>query len=131
MDRIKDAEEEVIIRQSRCERTTINYGEEYIKTSRYDSVTKNILELDEARKKLEKLYQEYFDTIEEIREFMYENIPIKQADVLDWRYCHVMPVDRIAEKKKMSKTGVYQACSRAMATLKKAYIEKYQNTAKE
>lgn len=128
MEQIQDAEEEVMRCQSRCERTTINYGEEYIKTSRTDSVTKNILELDEAEKKLDTLYQEYFDTIEELREFIYENLPRKQADVLDWRYCHVMTVEKIAEKKKMTKTGVYGACSRALANLKKSYIEKNQNT---
>lgn len=120
-EQITDAEEYAERQQAKCERTTINYGEEYIQTSRFDSVTKNILELDEAKKTVNRLYEQYFDTVDEIREFMYANLPLRQADILDWRYCHLFTVDRIAEKKKMTPSGVYTSCKMALAKLRKIY----------
>ena len=123
-DQISEAEEYVMERESLCQRTTINYASERVQISKTNNIENNILELIEARKKVDRLYDEYFESAEELRAFMYEVLPSKQADILDWRYCHVMPVEWIAERKKMTKQGVYQACHRAMINLKKEYYAK-------
>lgn len=121
---IDEAFDEVLRRQAFCERTTIKYGQEYVKKSSTDNILENIISLTEAKDKLNQYYQEYDDAIEEIRAFMYEKLPRKQADILDWRYCHLCSVDRIAEIKHLKKSSVYASCRRALANLREAYDAK-------
>lgn len=75
----------------------------------------------DAKRELNTLQTEYDAAVEALREFLYDMLPLDDADVLDWKYCGGKSISEIAEIRSLSYSGAANRIRRADIKAAKAY----------
>ena len=94
--RIMHKSEEVMRIEAICMKSTQVFGER-VQSSFENSQEKNYLALIEARRELDRLIDEHKMAQDEVRTFLYENLSINEADLLEWKYIDGKSIKDIAE----------------------------------
>jgi hypothetical protein len=87
--------------------------DEKVQTSVKNTSESSILRYADAKKELDHLQRSYDAAVDEVREFLYEELKADEADVLDWRYCGDKSIGEIAEIKSLSYSGAANKVRRA------------------
>lgn len=103
-----------------CTRTTTTFGEK-VQTSPSNSTEWSYLSYIEANNQLKELQAEYDRVAKEVTDFLYDNLSVEDADLLEWRYVHDKSMQDIAEIKCMA----YQTVKNRMSAAEKAARTKY------
>lgn len=83
--RIMHKSDEVIRIEAICMKSTSVFGER-VQSSFENSQEKNYVALIEAKRELGELMEEHKEAQEEVREFLYDNLTLEEADLLEWKY---------------------------------------------
>lgn len=122
MQKIEHKAEDVMFKWTLCLNTSPGLSER-VQTSPKNNQDLKVIRYDDANKELIELQGEYDDACEEIRTFLYDNLDIGDADVLDWKYCNGKSTTEIAEIRGMSYSGAASKISRAEAKARKKYSQ--------
>ena len=79
--------------------------------------------LKQAKKELDDLQEEYDSACDDVRDFLYANLKLMDADVLDWKYCNGKSVKEIAEIRNITYSGAANRISRAEARARSKYAK--------
>ena len=95
-----------------CTNTTQGLSER-VQTSPTNTTEVRVIRYAQANKELTDLQGEYDAACERVRAFLYGNLELGDADVLDWKYCNGKSINDIAEIRNLSYTGAASRISRA------------------
>lgn len=112
MQKIEHKVEDVQYKWTLCLNTTQGLSER-VQTSPTNSTEVRIIRYAQANKELTDLQTEYDEACKNVRGFLYGNLDISDADVLDWKYCNGKSISDIAEIRNLSYTGAASKISRA------------------
>ena len=112
MQKIEHKVEDVQYKWTLCLNTTQGLSER-VQTSPSNSTEVRIIRYAQANKELTDLQTEYDEACKTVRGFLYGNLDISDADVLDWKYCNGKSISDIAEIRNLSYTGAASKISRA------------------
>lgn len=122
MQRIEHKIEDVAFKWTLCLNTSQGLSER-VQTSPSNTQDLKVIRYAEANKQLTDLQAEYDRSCKEVRDFLYENLEMGDADVLDWKYCNGKSTSEIAEIRGMSYSGAASKISRAETKARKKYSE--------
>lgn len=122
MCRIEHKAEDVAFKWTLCLNTSQGLSER-VQTSPSNTSDLKVIRYAEANKKLEALQRKYDDACSDVRRFLYENLNLSDADVLDWKYCSGKSTTEIAKIRGMSYSGAASKISRAEAKARKKYSQ--------
>ena len=109
--------DDVQLKWTVCLNTVPELGER-VQTSVRNNTEASIIRYSQAKGELDALFARYDKAVQDIRDFLYENLSPDEADVLDWRYCGDKSNQQIAELKNLSYSGasskIYRADRKAM-----------------
>lgn len=94
--RIMHKSDEVIRIEAICMKSTQVFGER-VQSSFDNSQERNYIALVEAKRELNELMDEHKRAQDEVREFLYDNLSINEADLLEWKYIDGKSIKDIAE----------------------------------
>ena len=94
--RIMHKSDEVIRIEAICMKSTQVFGER-VQSSFDNSQERNYIALVEAKRELNELMDEHKKAQDEVREFLYDNLSINEADLLEWKYIDGKSIKDIAE----------------------------------
>ena len=77
--------EDVRLKESACMTSTSPLNER-VQTSTKNTAEASYVRYIDAKNCLVKLMDEYDDAQNEVRDFLYRNLPLDEADLLEWRY---------------------------------------------
>lgn len=97
---------------------------ERIQTSRDNTQEKKYAALADAQRQLNDMVEELNTVSDEVKAFLYENLSIEEADVLEWRYVNCKSINEIAILKNLTYSGASTKINRAEKNAKKAYFGK-------
>lgn len=120
MQRIEHKVEDVAFKWTLCLNTTQGLSER-VQTSPNNNQDLKVIRYAEANKELTDLQTEYDKACEEIRTFLYENLDMQDADVLDWKYCSGKSITDIANIRNMTYSGAASRISRAEVRARSKY----------
>lgn len=112
MQKIEHKVEDVQYKWTLCTNTTQGLSER-VQTSPTNTTEVRVTRYAQANKELTDLQGEYDAACERVREFLYDNLELGDADVLDWKYCNGKSITDIAEIRNLSYTGAASRISRA------------------
>lgn len=122
MQRIEHKIEDVAFKWTLCLNTSQGLSER-VQTSPSNTQDLKVIRYAEANKQLTDLQAKYDMSCQEVRDFLYDNLDIGDADVLDWKYCNGKSTTEIAEIRGMSYSGAASKISRAEAKARKKYSQ--------
>lgn len=120
MQKIEHKAEDVMFKWTLCLNTSPGLSER-VQTSPSNTSDLKVIRYDDANKELIELQGEYDDACEEIRTFLYENLDMQDADVLDWKYCSGKSITDIANIRNMTYSGAASRISRAEVRARSKY----------
>ena len=120
MQKIEHKMEDVAFKWTICLNTSQGLSER-VQTSPSNTTDLKIIRYAQADKELIELQGEYDDACEEIRTFLYENLDMQDADVLDWKYCSGKSITDIANIRNMTYSGAASRISRAEVRARSKY----------
>ena len=112
MQKIEHKIEDVQYKWTLCSNTTQGLSEQ-VQTSPSNTAELRVIRYTQANNELTNLQGEYDAACESVREFLYGNLELGDADVLDWKYCNGKSINDIAEIRNLSYTGAASRISRA------------------
>ena len=112
MQKIEHKIEDVQYKWTLCTATTQGLSER-VQTSPSNTNEIRVIRYAQANKELTDLQGEYDAACESVRDFLYTNLELTDADVLDWKYCNGKSINDIAEIRNLSYTGAASKISRA------------------
>ena len=112
MQKIEHKIEDVQYKWTLCTNTTPGLSER-VQTSPSNTTELRVIRYAQANKELTDLQGEYDAACERVRAFLYGNLELGDADVLDWKYCNGKSINDIAEIRNLSYTGAASRISRA------------------
>lgn len=112
MQKIEHKIEDVQYKWTLCTNTTQGLSER-VQTSPTNTTEVRVIRYAQANKELTDLQGEYDAACEKVRAFLYGNLELGDADVLDWKYCNGKSINDIAEIRNLSYTGAASRISRA------------------
>lgn len=83
---------------SLCDRVTAIWGDERVQTSRDNLREQRLVELIDSRRELESLLNERKKIYEEVRSWLYGNLPLEYASILEYRFIDRLPLGKIADR---------------------------------
>ena len=93
--RIMHKSDEVMRIEAICTKSTAVFGER-VQSSFENTREKNYIALIEAKKELYELMEEHKEAQDEVREFLYDNLTLEEADLLEWKYVDGKSIKDIA-----------------------------------
>lgn len=94
--RIMHKSDEVIRIEAICMKSTQVFGER-VQSSFQNSQERNYIALVEAKRELNEMMDDYKKAQDEVREFLYENLSVHEADLLEWKYIDGKSIQEIAD----------------------------------
>lgn len=122
MQRIEHKIEDVAFKWTLCLNTSQGLSER-VQTSPSNTQDLKVIRYAEADKQLTDLQEEYDRSCQEVRDFLYENLDVNDADVLDWKYCNGKSTSEIAEIRGMTYSGAANRISRAETKARRKYAQ--------
>ena len=129
MQKIEHKIEDVQYKWTLCTNTTPGLSER-VQTSPSNTTELRVIRYAQANKELTDLQGEYDAACERVRAFLYGNLELGDADVLDWKYCNGKSINDIAEIRNLSYTGAASRISRAETRARSKFSD-LRNFAKE
>lgn len=126
MQRIEHKIEDVQFKWTLCLNTIQGDGEK-IQKSLTNTAEVRVLRYAEANRELTDLQEEYDASCANVREFLYGCLDVKDADVLDWKYCSGKSIADIAEIRGMTYSGMASRISRAETRARSEFSQYFQN----
>ena len=123
MQRIEHKAEDVAFKWTLCLNTTQGISER-VQTSPSNSADLKIIRYAEADKELTELQARYDKACDDVRAFLYGNLDMHDADVLDWRYCNGKSIKEIAEIRNLTYSGAANKLNRAEKRARQKYTQK-------
>lgn len=112
MQRIEHKIEDVQFKWTLCTNTTQGLSER-VQTSPTNTTEIRVIRYAQANKELTELQEEYDDSCKSVRDFLYGELELNDADVLDWKYCSGKSISQIADIRSLSYSGAASRISRA------------------
>ena len=122
MQRIEHKVEDVAFKWTLCLNTSQGLSER-VQTSPNNNQDLKVIRYAEANKELTDLQTEYDKACEDVRSFLYGNLEINDADVLDWKYCSGKSITDIAKIRDMTYSGAANRISRAETKARRKYAQ--------
>lgn len=122
MQKIEHKVEDVAFKWTLCLNTSQGLSER-VQTSPINTQDLKVIRYAEANKQLTDLQAKYDRSCQEVRDFLYENLDVNDADVLDWKYCNGKSTTEIAKIRGMSYSGAASKISRAETKARKKYSQ--------
>ena len=122
MQEIEHKAEDVAFKWSLCLNSTQGYSER-VQTSPKNTSDLKIIRYAEADRELTELQTRYDEACEAVRAFLYDNLDLHDADVLDWRYCNGKSIKEIAEIKNLTYSGAANKLNRAEKRARQKYAQ--------
>ena len=120
MQKIEHKTEDVMFKWTICLNTTQGFSER-VQTSPSNTSDLKIIRYAQADQELTALQGEYDEACDAVRGFLYENLNMQDADVLDWKYCNGKSISEIADIRNMSYSGAASKISRAEVRARSKY----------
>lgn len=120
MQKIEHKIEDVQFKWTLCLNTTQGLSER-VQTSPNNTTELRIIRYAEANQQLTDLQTQYDESCENVRKFLYSNLDIGDADVLDWKYCHGKSTSEIATLRNLTYSGAANRISRAETKARRKY----------
>ena len=95
--RIEHKADDVAFKLEICLKATTALGGERVQTSHGNTTERNLTEYIDARKKLDAIISDYNEAVEEVTDFIYDNLDFKDADLLEWKYINGKTLTEIAD----------------------------------
>lgn len=122
MQRIEHKVEDVAFKWTLCLNTSQGLSER-VQTSPNNNQDLKVIRYAQAKKELDDLQEEYDSACDDVRDFLYANLKLMDADVLDWKYCNGKSVKEIAEIRNITYSGAANRISRAEARARSEYAK--------
>ena len=122
IQKIEHKVEDVAFKWTLCLNTTQGLSER-VQTSPSNTTDLKIIRYAQAKKELDDLQEEYDSACDDVRDFLYANLKLMDADVLDWKYCNGKSVKEIAEIRNITYSGAANRISRAEARARSKYAK--------
>lgn len=122
MVKIEHQTEDVAFKWTLCLNTSQGLSER-VQTSPNNNQDLKVIRYAEANQKLTDLQDEYDKACEDVRGFLYKNLDINDADVLDWKYCSGKSITDIAKIRDTTYSGAANRISRAEAKARRKYAQ--------
>lgn len=119
---IEHRAEDVAFKWTLCLNTSQGLSER-VQTSPSNTQDLKVIRYAAAHQKLLDLQDEYDKACEAVRDFLYGNLNINDADVLDWKYCNGKSTSEIAKIRGVTYAGAANRISRAEAKARKKYAQ--------
>ena len=129
MQQIEHKIEDVQYKWTLCLNTSQGLSER-VQTSPSNTTEIRVIRYAQANKELTELQGKYDEACESVRDFLYGNLELGDADVLDWKYCNGKSINDIAEIRNLSYTGAASRISRAETRARSKFSD-LRNFAKE
>ena len=95
--RIEHKADDVAFKLEICLKATTALGGERVQTSHDNTTERNLAEYIDARKKLDAIIDDYNDAVEQVTDFIYDNLDFKDADLLEWKYINGKTLTEISD----------------------------------
>ena len=112
MQKIEHKIEDVQFKWTLCLNTTQGFSER-VQTSPTNTTELRVIKYAQANKELTELQAEYDESCDHVRGFLYGNLELNDADVLDWKYCNGKSIKEIADIRNLTYSGAASRISRA------------------
>lgn len=112
--KIEHQAEDVAFKWSICLNAVPELSER-VQSSIHNTTEASILKYAQAKAELDRLQGKYDEVVSDVREFLYSNLKVEEADVLDWKYCNGKSIQQIADIKEISYSGAASKIYRADA----------------
>lgn len=122
IQKIEHKVEDVAFKWTLCLNTTQGLSER-VQTSPSNTSDLKVIRYAQAKKELDDLQEEYDSACDDVREFLYANLKLMDADVLDWKYCNGKSTKEIAEIRNITYSGAANRISRAEARARSKYAQ--------
>lgn len=122
IQKIEHKVEDVVFKWTICLNTTQGLSER-VQTSPSNTSDLKVIRYAQAKKELDDLQEEYDSACDDVRDFLYANLKLMDADVLDWKYCNGKSVKEIAEIRNITYSGAANRISRAEARARSKYAK--------
>ena len=122
MQRIEHKIEDVQFKWTLCTNTTQGLSER-VQTSPTNTTEIRVIRYAQANKELTELQEEYDDSCKSVRDFLYGELELNDADVLDWKYCSGKSISQIADIRSLSYSGAASRISRAEVRARSKYSD--------
>ena len=122
MQKIEHKAEDVMFKWTLCLNTSPGLSER-VQTSPSNTSDLKVIRYAQADKELTDMQDEYDKACEAVRTFLYGNLDLNDADVLDWKYCNGKSITDIAEIRNISYSGAANRISRAEVKARKKYAQ--------
>lgn len=122
IQKIEHKVEDVAFKWTLCLNTTQGLSER-VQTSPSNTADLKVIRYAQAKKELDDLQEEYDSACNDVRDFLYANLKLMDADVLDWKYCNGKSTKEIAEIRNITYSGAANRISRAEARARSKYAK--------
>ena len=122
IQKIEHKVEDVAFKWTLCLNTTQGLSER-VQTSPSNTSDLKVIRYAQAKKELDDLQEEYDSACDDVRDFLYANLKLMDADVLDWKYCNGKSTKEIAEIRNITYSGAANRISRAEARARSKYAQ--------
>ena len=122
IQKIEHKVEDVAFKWTLCLNTTQGLSER-VQTSPSNTSDLKVIRYAQAKKELDDLQEEYDSACDDVRAFLYANLKLMDADVLDWKYCNGKSTKEIAEIRNITYSGAANRISRAEARARSKYAQ--------
>ena len=122
IQKIEHKVEDVAFKWTLCLNTTQGLSER-VQTSLSNTSDLKVIRYAQAKKELDDLQEEYDSACDDVRDFLYANLKLMDADVLDWKYCNGKSTKEIAEIRNITYSGAANRISRAEARARSKYTQ--------
>jgi len=122
IQKIEHKVEDVAFKWTLCINTTQGLSER-VQTSPSNTSDLKVIRYAQAKKELDDLQEEYDSACDNVRDFLYANLKLMDADVLDWKYCNGKSTKEIAEIRNITYSGAANRISRAEARARSKYAQ--------
>lgn len=123
MQKIEHKVEDVAFKWTLCLNTSQGLSER-VQTSPSNTSDLKIIRYAQAKKELDDLQEEYDSACDDVRDFLYANLKMMDADVLDWKYCNGKSVKEIANIMGTTYEATRQRIKRANEKARKKYVRR-------
>lgn len=113
--------------KDRCESATAVYSEVRVQTSRENHHETWLIKYIDSKKKLTALMEEYDKAVEEVRSWLYDNLPPNEASLLEYRYCDGLLNPEIADLEQKAEQTIKNKMSRYIRKARDIYNQKGDN----
>lgn len=106
-----------------CERATAVFEDEKVQRSHSNQREFWLAAYIDSKSKVTDLMEKYDRVTEEVRDWLYKNLPFTAASLLEFRYCDGLKNKEIAQQLNHKEQSVKNQISRAIREARKIYNE--------